>query len=99
MTPVAPRLNADNVTKPTVGLLDHLVGAQLTIPVQLWLGGDCLDWETQDASAALIDRDVAGGDLVFVGGEGCQYFGLLALRDLDEVQGPSEFSSDWPPMG
>jgi hypothetical protein len=25
---------------------------------------------------------VPGGDLVFVGGEGCQDFGLLALRDL-----------------
>ena len=39
------------------------------------------------------DRDVAGGDLVFVGGEGCQN-GLLAPRDLDEVQGPSEFRCD-----
>jgi hypothetical protein len=29
-----------------------------------------------------------------VGGEGCQDFGLLALRDLDEVQGPSEFRCD-----
>jgi hypothetical protein len=50
--------------------------------------------ETQDASAALSGRDVAGGNLVFVGGEGCQNIGLLALRDLDEVQGPSEFRSD-----
>ena len=73
----------------------HLVGAQLTIPAQLWLGGDCLDWETQDASTALIDRDVAGGDLVFVGGEGCQNFALLAFRDLEEVQGPSEFGCDF----
>ena len=37
---------------------------------------------------------VAGGDLAFVGGEGCQDFGLLAFRDLDEVQGPSEFRRD-----
>jgi hypothetical protein len=27
-------------------------------------GRDRLDWETQDASAALSARDVAGGDLV-----------------------------------
>jgi hypothetical protein len=40
--------------------------------------------KTQDASAALA-RDVTGGDLIFVGGEGCQDFGLLALRDLEEV--------------
>jgi hypothetical protein len=48
----------------------------------------------QDASAALTGRDVAGRDLVFVGGEGCQDFGLLAFRDLCEVQGPSEFRCD-----
>jgi hypothetical protein len=35
-------------------------------------------------------RDVAGGGLVFVGDEGRQNFGLLALRDLDEVQRPPE---------
>jgi hypothetical protein len=57
-------------------------------------GRDHLDWETQDASAALSARDIAGGDLVFVGGEGCQDFGFLALRDLREVQGPPEFSCD-----
>jgi hypothetical protein len=51
-----------------------------------------LDWETPQASAAL--SDVAGGDLVFVGGEGCQDFALLALRNLEEVQGPSEFRCD-----
>jgi hypothetical protein len=55
---------------------------------------DRLGGETQDASAALSGCDVAGGDLVFVGGEGCQDFGLLALRDLEEVQGPSEFRCD-----
>jgi len=35
------------------------------------------------ASAAL--SVVACGDLGFVGGEGCQDFVLLALRDLEEV--------------
>jgi hypothetical protein len=48
----------------------------------------------QVALAALGGRDVAGGDLVFVGGEGCQDFGLLGLRDLEEGQGPSEFRCD-----
>ena len=51
-----------------------------------------VDWETPQASAAL--SDVAGSDLFFVGGEGCQDFALLALRDLEEVQGPSEFGCD-----
>jgi hypothetical protein len=69
-----------------VALFDHLVGAQLTIPPAL-AGRDRLDWETQDAPAALSARDVTGGDLVFVGREGCQDFSLLALRDLNEVQG------------
>jgi hypothetical protein len=55
---------------------------------------DRLDWETQDASAALSARDVTGGHLVFVSGEGCQDFSLLALRDLDEVQGTPEFRCD-----
>src|SRR5688500_7126375 len=39
-------------------------------------------------------RGVARGDLIFVGGEGCQDFALLALRNLKEVQGPSEFGRD-----
>ena len=52
-------------------------------------GRDCLTRETQDASTALIDGDVAGGDLIFVGGEGCQDFALLALRDLCEIKGAS----------
>jgi len=43
----------------------------------------------QEVSAALIS-----GDLVLVGGEGCQDFGLLALRYLEEVQGPSELRCD-----
>jgi hypothetical protein len=43
-----------------------------------------------DASASLRELDVAGGDLAFVGGEGGQDFGLLTLRDLEEIQGPSE---------
>src|SRR5215203_2786297 len=29
-----------------------------------------------------------------MGAEGCQDFGLLALRDLEDVQGPSEFRCD-----
>jgi hypothetical protein len=40
---------------------------------------------------ALLDRDIAGRDLVFMGGEGCQNFVPLALRDLEEVQSSSEF--------
>ena len=44
-----------------------------------------------DVSAALSGRDAAGADLVFVGSKGCEYFGLLARRDLEEDQGPSEF--------
>src|SRR6185503_9772980 len=47
------------------------------------------------ASAALSGLDVACGDLVLVGGEGCQDFGLLALRDLDEIQSSSEFRCDF----
>ena len=70
------------------GLFDHLVVAQPTILAQL--EPDRLDRETQDISAALGDLGVAGGDLVLVGGEGCQDFGLLALGDLDEVQGATE---------
>jgi hypothetical protein len=68
--------------------------AQLDNPHLAKAGRDCLDWEAQDASTALIDRDVAGGDLVFVGGEGYQDFALLPLRDFDEVQGPFEFRCD-----
>ena len=45
---------------------------------------DRLDRNTQDASAGLGNRDVAGGDLVLVGGKGGQDFGLLAFRDLCE---------------
>ena len=41
-----------------------------------------------------MDLDVAGGDLAFVGGEGGQDFGLLTLRDLEEIQGPSELRCD-----
>jgi hypothetical protein len=51
-------------------------------------------YEAQDTLAGLSARGIAGGDLVFVSGEGCQDFGLLALRNLDEVEGPSEFRCD-----
>ena len=40
------------------------------------VGRDRLDWETAQASAALSETS---GDLVLVGGEGCQDFVLLAL--------------------
>ena len=62
---------------------DHLVGAQRTIPPPGfgWAGSSRL--ATPQASAAL--SSVAGGDLGFVGGEGCQDFVLLALWDLEEV--------------
>jgi hypothetical protein len=46
------------------------------------------------ASVGLGGRDVAGGDLLLVVGEGCQDFGLLALWNLGEVQAPSEFCCD-----
>jgi hypothetical protein len=45
-------------------------------------------------SAELGGPDIAGGDFVLVGGEGCQDFGLLALRDLGKVQAPSELCGD-----
>ena len=48
-----------------------------------------------DASAGFMRCDVAGGDLVLVGGEGCQDFALFVLRDLDEVQSASEFCRDF----
>jgi hypothetical protein len=44
--------------------------------------------------AALGRGDVACGDLVLVGSEGCQDFCLLRLRNLEEVQGPSQFRCD-----
>jgi len=47
-----------------------------------------------DALASFRDLDVAGGDLAFVGREGGQDFGLLMLRDLEEIQGPSELRRD-----
>ena len=46
------------------------------------------------ASASLRGLDVAGGDLAFMGGEGGQDFRLLTLRDLEEIQGPSELRCD-----
>src|SRR5688500_3548452 len=46
------------------------------------------------SSPAITDREVASGHLAFVGGEGSQNFGLLARRDLDEVERTSEFRSD-----
>jgi hypothetical protein len=45
---------------------------------------DAVDWIALDGRLG----DVASGDLILVGGESCQDFGLLALGDLDEVQGP-----------
>src|SRR6187397_487857 len=47
---------------------------------------------TRDASA--VFGDIASGDLIFVGGESCQNFGLLALRDLDGVKSATEFCRD-----
>src|SRR5262245_3749618 len=62
------------------------VRSQQFLLIQIW-------WvdTRRSRSAGLGRRDVAGDDLVFVGGEGCQDFGLLALRDLGKVQAPSEF--------
>ena len=42
----------------------------------------------------LLGGNVASGDFVLVGGEGCQDFTLLFFRHLEEVQGPSEFCCD-----
>jgi hypothetical protein len=39
----------------------------------------------------LAPCDVAGGNLVFMSGEGCQDFGLLVLRYFKEIQCPSKF--------
>jgi hypothetical protein len=68
-----------------------LVGAANN-PAQLSLGGS--SGETQDASAALRARDVARGDLVFVGSRGCQDFTLLGLWHLEKVKGPPELRCD-----
>jgi hypothetical protein len=40
--------------------------------------------------SASLRLDVAGGDLAFVGGKGCQDFRLLTLWDLKEIEGPSK---------
>ena len=45
--------------------------------------------------SAGLGGDVAGGDLVLVGGEGCPDLGLLAPRDLGEVQRSSKFCCDF----
>src|SRR5262245_8543106 len=65
------------------------VDCQRTIPPNL-VGQGCLDWEPHDASASLTGRDIAGGDLILVGCKRSQDFGSLALRDLDNIQRPSE---------
>jgi len=49
---------------------------------------------TQSRTIWSEDPRLAGSDLAFVGGEGCQDFGLLTLRDLDEIQGSSELRCD-----
>ena len=46
-------------------------------------------------SAGLDGRKVAGSDLALVSGEGCEDFGLLALRNLEMIQGPSELRCDF----
>ena len=47
-----------------------------------------------DASSSLRDLNVAGCNLAFVGSKGCQDFGLLTLRNFEEIQGPSELRCD-----
>src|SRR5829696_2705462 len=49
--------------------------------------------DTAQMSAAL-SADEPCSDLALVGGEGCEDFGLLALRHLGEVQGSPEFRCD-----
>ncbi len=63
-----------------------------TAPAQLGLGRIRLDGKFRNSSAVL--GDVADRDLILVGGESCQDFGLLALRDLDGVKGATEFCRD-----
>ncbi len=63
------------------GVLPHaevVVGAPHAASDQRW-------------SAALFGLHVPSGDFVLVGRECCQDFGLLALRDLEEVKSASEF--------
>jgi hypothetical protein len=78
------------VAPQLVVLFSHLVGAQQHFPPSFGGAGSSGLGSTA-ASAALGRRDVAGRDLVLVGGKGCQDFGLLAFRDLGEVQRPSKF--------
>ena len=59
-------------------------------PAQLCLGGT-VESATTGRSAPFFGRDVACSNFVFVNGKGRQDFTLLALRDLDEIQGPPEF--------
>ena len=42
----------------------------------------------------ILRCDVTGSNLAFVGSEGSQDFTFLALRNLEEVQGPPELRSD-----
>ena len=42
----------------------------------------------------LGSRDVTGGDLALVGGEGGEDLALLVVRDFEDVERPSEFCSD-----
>src|SRR5687768_5334218 len=61
--------------------------------------GELSESEHSMLPSRLLTATIAGGDLAFVGGEGCQDFGLLAFRNLDEVQGPSEFGCDLIELG
>lgn len=82
----------------TASLFDHLVGTDSNTPRPAKAGRHRPDREGV-ALAALSGSDIASGDLVFVGGEGCQDFALLGLWDLEEVQGPSEFGCDLIELG
>src|SRR5262245_20828430 len=67
------------------------MSVQVTSPaIPPILGRGRLDWEPSDASAALCGRDIASRDLVFVGSKGRQDFGLLAFRDFEKIQRPTE---------
>ena len=46
-------------------------------------------------SAALVEGHVTSSHLVLVGGEGCEHFGLLAFRYLEDIQRPSKFQCDF----
>jgi hypothetical protein len=69
---------ADSCGAAKGSFFDQCVDSQLTIR-------SAESARQKPSSTGLGGRDIAGGNLVLVGGEGCQDFGLLALRHLGKV--------------